>query len=261
MTAAAPAPIIALLTDFGSRDWYVGTMKGAILRHCPQAILVDIAHNIPAGDIGGAAFALSQCWLEFPSGTHFLVVIDPGVGTARKPAAIRAQDQVLVGPDNGLFGFLDPYEAREISSPTFMAEQCSNTFHGRDIFAPAVARLAAGAAFETVGDPIDALHPTPWPEVLYEKRGATGKIITFDHYGNAITNLHRDRVIAHYPIGQLHVSLHPDRMPLAKTFADVRPGAPVAYFGSGGYLELAVNGGSAEATLALRRGQTVELLL
>lgn len=252
--------LVALLTDFGTRDWYVGAMKGVLLSACPQAQLVDISHCIEPGDIEAGAFVLSQCWREFPKGTVFLAVIDPGVGTERKAVAVQAEGRFFVGPDNGLFGFLENYAAREITDDAFKREMCSHTFHGRDIFAPAAGQLAAGADFEKIGATVDKLVAVAWPEVEVMRKGMHGCVITFDHFGNAITNLRREAVTAHFSLESLHVSLHPDRLPLVKTFGNVPAGAPLAYFGSGGFLEIAVNGGSAREVLGLKKHQTVEML-
>lgn len=251
---------VALLTDFGMRDWYVAAMKGVILSRCPQAVVVDISHEIPPGDVASASFCLSQCQTEFPAGTIFVAVVDPGVGTQRKPLVLQSERKRFVGPDNGLFGFLKDYQAREIANAAFIHPQPSNTFHGRDVFAPVAAQLAAGAAFEEVGPPVETIEIHAWPEPEFFSRGVTGQIITFDHFGNAITNLQREEVAAQFPIESLHVSLHPDRLPLVKTFGEVPDGRPLAYFGSGGYLELGVNGGSALEVLSLHKGQTVEML-
>ncbi|MBC2594336.1 SAM-dependent chlorinase/fluorinase [Ruficoccus amylovorans] len=259
MDAASPT-LIALLTDFGMRDWYVGAMKGVLLRNCPQAQLVDITHSISPGDIEAGAFVLSQCWREFPPGTVFLAVVDPGVGTPRKAVAVRANGHFFVGPDNGLFGFLENYEAREITGTDFHRTGTSHTFHGRDIFAPAAARLASGADFASIGTDSDNLVSTVWPQVEFMREGVHGCIIAFDHFGNAITNLRREDVAVHFSPESLHVSLHPDRLPLVKTFGDVSPGAPLAYFGSGGFLEIAINGGNARDVLGLKKHQTVEML-
>ncbi len=260
MMGASSLTPIALLTDFGTRDWYVGAMKGVLLSGCPQAQLIDLSHQVDPGDIEAAAFILSQCWQEFPPGTVFLAVIDPGVGTQRKAVAVRAGGRFFVGPDNGLFGFLEDYEAREITGEGFQREACSNTFHGRDIFAPAAAQLAAGAQFEAVGPAQEKLVPLTWPEVEVMRKGMHGCILIFDHFGNAITNLRRETVTEHFNLDDLHVSLHPDRLPLVNTFGEVPKGAPLAYFGSGGFLEIAVNGGSAREVLSLKKHQTVEML-
>ena len=257
----SPLRPLALLTDFGARDWYVGAMKGVVVSLCPQAALIDITHQIEPGDIEGGAFILSQCWQEFPRGTVFLAVVDPGVGTDRKAVAVEAQGRFFVGPDNGLFGFLKNYVARIITHEACIQEDCSSTFHGRDIFAPTAAQLAAGKIdFEQVGPLVEKLVPSVWPPVEVMRKGIHGCILTFDHFGNAITNLHREEVAAHFALDELHVSLHPDRLPLVKTFGEVPAGAPLAYFGSGGFLEIGVNGNSARDVLGLVKHQTVEML-
>lgn len=255
---------IAFLTDFGERDWYVAAMKGVALTIAPQAQLLDISHQVPAGDVSAAAFILSQCWLDFPTGTVFVCVVDPGVGSARAAVAIEAEGRYFIGPDNGLFGWLKRArpQCRQITNHQLFRDEVSHTFHGRDIFAPVGARLAAGqTTLDDVGPVLEELVPTPWPKPEYDEDRAFGRILYIDHYGNAITNLRLEYLEERFNLAEATVSLHPRRLPLLKTFSDAPSGGALAYFGSGGLLEIAVNGGHAAEQLDLRLDQHIELVL
>ncbi|MEO0794482.1 MAG: SAM-dependent chlorinase/fluorinase [Verrucomicrobiota bacterium] len=258
-----PKDTLALLTDFGDRDWYVAAMKAVALSIDASLPIVDICHTINPGDIRSAAFILSQCWREFPTGTVFVVVVDPGVGTDRPPIALEADGRFFVGPDNGLFGWLGNavIQCHDITNATLFRECVSHTFHGRDIFAPVGARLAAGLAnLDQVGPAHPQLDPTDWPIPSYESKSAYGQILYIDHYGNAITNLHERELSPRYDLAEMVVSLHPRHVVIGRTFGDVPHGQPVAYIGSGGHLEIAVNGGCAKTLLDLRLDQHIELL-
>ncbi|MGE9292411.1 MAG: SAM hydrolase/SAM-dependent halogenase family protein [Puniceicoccales bacterium] len=258
MCAHSHTPI-ALLTDFGTRDWYVGAMKGVILSRCPQATVVDISHEIAPGDITAGAYALSRCWLDFPTGAVFLAVVDPGVGTARRAIAVKSQDRFFVGPDNGLFAFLDSYEAREITNRAFMSDAPSHTFHGRDIFAPTAAQLAASDAFSRIGPTIDTLTALQEPQPIFTNSGAEGCVLRFDHFGNAITNFSRADITAHFSLECIRVVIGETPLPFVKTFGDVSAGSPLAYFGAGDFLEIAINGGSARDALKLEKHNPLKI--
>ncbi|WP_309399156.1 SAM hydrolase/SAM-dependent halogenase family protein [Cerasicoccus maritimus] len=255
---------IAFLTDFGERDWYVAAMKGVALTIAPQAQLLDISHQVTAGNVSAAAFILSQCWQDFPLGTVFVCVVDPGVGSTRAAVAVEAEGRYFVGPDNGLFGWLKRFrpQCRQITNTRLFRDEVTHTFHGRDIFAPVGAQLAADKArLDDVGPVLDELIATPWPKPEYDEKRAFGQIIYIDHYGNAITNLRLEYIEERFSLANATVSLHPRRLPLLKTFSDAPPGGALAYFGSGGLLEIAVNGGHAAEQLDLRLDQHIELVL
>ncbi|WP_269540210.1 SAM hydrolase/SAM-dependent halogenase family protein [Cerasicoccus fimbriatus] len=255
---------LAFLTDFGVRDWYAAAMKGVARSIAPQAALVDISHHVHQGDIAAASFILSQCWLDFPAGTVFVTVVDPGVGSERAAVALKAEGRYFVGPDNGLFGWLGRKVTRchRITNEDFFRDNVSHTFHGRDIFTPVGAHLASGqASLEQVGPEHGELVTAPWPKPEYEDDRAFGRILYIDHYGNAITNLQQTALEERYALSGTSVSLHPRRIPLLKTFSDAPAGTALAYFGSGGLLEIAVNGGNAAQQLDLRLDQHVELVL
>jgi len=256
--------MVAFLTDFGQRDWYVAAMKGVALGIDPQLTLVDIGHDIPAGEIAAGAFVLSQCWLDFPPGAVFCAVVDPGVGSDRAPVALLAEDRVFVGPDNGLFGWLGGHveQCHRLTNAYLFRELVTHTFHGRDIFAPVAARLAScQATLDQVGPEHTLRVQAPWPRAILGEERVQGQIIYIDHYGNAITNLRLETLEENYSLREAVLSLHPRRIPILKTFSDAPVGQALAYFGSGSLLEITVNGGNAARQLDLRLDQRVELHL
>jgi S-adenosyl-L-methionine hydrolase (adenosine-forming) len=238
--------IITLLTDFGTADGYVAEMKGVLLSALPDAVLVDLTHDIPAQDVEAGRLALARAWRRFPPGTVHLAVVDPGVGTRRAAIAVESQGRFLVGPDNGLLSpALVGGGADVVALP--VPPYASATFHGRDVFAPAAARLAAGAALATLGvfkdDPV--LRRTPDTERHADGR-ISGEVLTIDRFGNVLSN------IGCRLGGTVTVGAH--RIPVRRTYADVEPGALLALTGSSGFLEVSVRGGSAAERLGLRRG-------
>ena len=244
--------LITLLTDFGTADGYVGEMKAVLLTLAPGATVVDVAHDVSPHDVDGARLALARYWRRFPEGTVHLVVVDPGVGTARGALATSSEGRHLVGPDNGVLSpALLHAGARCVSLavPTGAAP----TFHGRDVFAPAAAQLALGAALETLGAVAEDPVIRRTPEATRRDDGAVqGEVITVDRFGNAVTNLLAMRG------GQVQVNGF--SLVLRRTYADVAQGEPVALVGSSGLVEIAVRDGSAAEQLGLRRGSGVALL-
>jgi hypothetical protein len=243
--------IITLLTDFGTADGYVAEMKGALLRRAPAAVLVDVAHDLAPGDVVAAAYVLGRAWRAFPEGTVHLAVVDPGVGTPRRALAGKAGGQCFVAPDNGLLTPALEGRASDLVALEVPAG-ASSTFHGRDVFAPAAARLAAGEPLAALGPPV--VDPVFLPPALLERRGGDllGAVVHVDRFGTLITNLPGARLAP----GAL-VRLGAYDLELRKTFADVAPGDPVAYVGSGGTVEIAVRGARADAALGLTRGAEV----
>lgn len=235
---------IALLTDFGLVDPYVGAMKGVLASLAPGAPVLDVTHGVPPQDVRVGALFLDAAWPWFPEGTVFVCVVDPGVGTRRRPIVARAAGRLFVGPDNGLLGLLPDPEVREITAP-WGHPSPSRTFHGRDLFAPVAARLAGGAAFEDVGplvtDPVRVLLPVPVD--------GAGEVLYVDHYGNAVTNL------AGVDGGVVRV--REVRAPVVHTYAAAGPGEAVALTGSTGRLEIAVRDGHAARELGLAPGTPV----
>lgn len=242
-------PIITLLTDFGTVDGYVAEMKGVILDAAPEAQLVDITHDLPTQDVEAGRLAVARYWRRFPPGTIHVAVVDPGVGTERAALAVASDARWLVGPDNGILSpALLMSGARVVALP--ISSVASATFHGRDVFAPAAARLARGEPLESLGHAADAplIRRTPEPQRLPD--GAIrGEVITIDRFGNAVTNLLAVRG------GAVDVAGH--TLPIRRTYADVDEGAAIALAGSTGLIEIAIRNGSAAERLGLKRGVEV----
>ncbi|HEX6536915.1 MAG TPA: SAM-dependent chlorinase/fluorinase [Gemmatimonadaceae bacterium] len=243
--------VITLLTDFGTADGYVGEMKGVLAAAAPAASLVDIAHDIPPQDIEGARLAVARYWRRFPPGTVHLVVVDPGVGSARAALAVESDGRALVGPDNGVLSpALLLRGARVVSLPT--PAGASATFHGRDVFAPAAAMLATGAPIDSLGAPHESPVVRRTPEARRLADGAVqGEVITVDRFGNLITNL-----VA--PRGGI-VEIAGRAIPIERAYADVPSGRLVALTGSTGLVEVGVRDGSAARALSAGRGVSVLL--
>ena len=267
--------IVTLTTDFGLSDGYVAAMKGAMLRIAPTVQFVDVSHAIEPQDVMEAAFVLAQAAPFMPDGTVHLVVVDPGVGTDRPgvAACVRRPDgetYTFVGPDNGIASLLaaDPAAGGEVVEAVVLDRPeawgravPSATFHGRDIFGPVAARLALGAPLASVGTPAGALAPLHWPLPITDTQGIGGMVLHVDRYGNCLTNISREAV-EHHGGGRpvtLYVGSAVVRGTTA-TFASVAPGEPAAIYGSGGHLEVVVNGGDAACLLSVRRGAAVNLV-
>lgn len=242
-------PLITLLTDFGTADGYVGEMKGVLLARAPDAMLVDITHEIPAQDVELARLTLARVWRRFPLGTVHLVVVDPGVGTDRAALAVKSDGRLLVGPDNGV---LSPalLVAGACAVALEVPPNASASFHGRDVFAPAAASLALGASLESLGGVASrpTIRRTPEPHRI-DDGVLAGVVISVDRFGNAITNLVALRA------GVLEVT--GATLPLRRTYSDVSPGEPLAIVGSSGLIEIAVRDGNAARQLNLTRGSPV----
>jgi hypothetical protein len=232
--------LVTLTTDFGTQDGYVGAMKGVIATLAPNAVVVDVTHDLPPFDVAAGAFALAQAARLFPPATVHVAVVDPGVGSARLAVAFAWGGQFWVGPDNGVFALAAPGAHDAVS---LTAGDASPTFHGRDLFAPAAARLAAGAPLAALG-----AHCR-----TSDFRGTKGRILHIDRFGNLITDLvpraGMSITVAGHTVG-----------PLRRTYADVAPGDLLLYTGSAGLVEIAVREGSAAATLGVKRGEPVDEL-
>jgi len=243
--------IITLLTDFGTSDGYVAELKGVLLSQAPGCQVVDLSHDIPAHEIDTARLAVARFWRRFPAGTIHIVVVDPGVGSDRQALAVQSDGRFLVGPDNGVLSpaLLVP-GARTVSLP--VPAVAAPTFHGRDVFAPAAAALARGAALDSLGTQLDDVVLRRTPEPVRESEGSLrGEVIVIDRFGNVVTNLlgvHGGDVI----IGERTI-------PLRRTYADVASGEPVALVGSSGLIEVAVRDGNAATLLGLARGAVVRV--
>jgi S-adenosylmethionine hydrolase len=258
-------PVIALLTDFGLRDHYVGTMKGVALGICPDAALVDISHEVPPHDVVAGARELAAAYRYFPAGTIFLIVVDPGVGSLRRGIALEAGDYRFVAPDNGVVSaVLDETPARKIVELTerrYARPTVSRTFEGRDRFAPAAAWLAKGIELSALGRPAVAVQRLDLPRAEASEGGLKGTVMRVDRFGNLVTNIDRrtfDRVAAG---SALEIRAGGQPVPrVVSTYADVEPGGVCALFGSTDHLEIAVNGGSAADALKIGRGAAVDVV-
>jgi S-adenosylmethionine hydrolase len=260
----AQAGLITLTTDFGLADPFVGIMKGRILGQLPGARLVDLSHALPAGRADLAGFWLARAWQEFPPGTVHLAVVDPGVGTARRVLLAGVSGQLLLAPDNGLL----PEALRgrtgvewRVMDPGLPAQlrlgRLSRTFHGRDLFAPLAAWLAAGtlspAEFGPRAEPLD---PAPLPRPRREADGITGRVLLADHFGNLFTNIDAPLVSAcRQPVAEVAGR----SLPVLSTYGDAPHGEPLALVNSFELLEIALNGASAAAALGLGEGAPVRL--
>ena len=266
--------ITALLTDLGTRDPYVASMKGVILGIAPDTQLVDLTHQVARHDIREAAYDLFISYRHFPAQTVFCCVVDPGVGGDRRAVALELSGDdgadtgpyYLVGPDNGLFtGMmleLNVQRAVTLESPSHRLPSVSQTFHGRDIFAPAAAHLAAGVDLAELGPKVapETLVSLPWEAPRPQAAGGwQADIIHADQFGNLITNMHSsllgaDRSRWHIWLDEVDIG------PIRHTFAEVRHGRPLAYVGSGGLLELALRGESAKDLLNVRPDSVISVV-
>lgn len=253
--------LIALITDFGTRDWYVASMKAVIAGIAPDARVVDISHEIPMGNVAAGAFALLACHSYFPEGTVFLAVVDPGVGSDRLPVIARSDRYQFVGPDNGLLsGCLERAETasvRELANPRFRLANVSSTFHGRDIFAPGAAHAARGAPFEEFGPEVVDYRTTGIPFPLVQGKRIGGRILYVDRFGNAITNIPVSALREALGEHEVSVTVGRRKVPYLSYYSQVRPGRPLALDGSSGFVEISVNRGSAARRLGLRLGARV----
>ncbi len=256
-------PVISLLTDFGTKDWFTGAMKGVILGLVPEAQIVDISHDVPPQDVAGAAFILNACHRDFPEGTVFCCVVDPEVGTARRRIAATDGVYYYVAPDNGL---LSGIESR---AETFLAYSIENkdlfhkgqgaTFEGRDVFAPAAAALAIRKPLDEFGPLCEDFRRLEFHEPVLNDSGVLhGRVAYTDRFGNLVTNITLEDIPE--GIGALTIQVQNTRIPeISRCYDCVRNGIFVAYWGSAGYLEIAMNRGNAAETLSAKPGTEVTI--
>jgi S-adenosylmethionine hydrolase len=265
------APAITFLSDYGLADEFVGVVHAVIARLCPEARVIDLGHGIPRQDVEAGARVLARALPYAPAGVH-LAVVDPEVGARRRAVALRTadEDRLLVGPDNGLLlpaaeRFGGVAEAVEISASAWRLEPVSATFHGRDLFAPVAARLAAGEPLGEAGAPLEPgeLVAIELTQARVEDGAVVARVIDRDSFGNlALDAVHRTLARTPLKIGMpIAVRVGGRRAPgvYARTFADARPGGLLLYEDAGGALALAVNGGDAGALLGARRGDEVRV--
>jgi len=256
-------PVIALLTDFGTRDHYAGTMKGVALSICPDITFVDISHDVPPHDVVAGALELAAAYKYFPAGTIFLVVVDPGVGSTRRGIAADTGDYKFVAPDNGVltavFDEHPPKRVVELTERRYARPTVSRTFEGRDRFAPAAAWLAKGIELVALGRPAGATHRLDLPHSTLDGDRIAGQVLRVDRFGNLITNIDRktfDRLAG----AQLEIQIGGRVVSkVVSAYTDAAPGELCALFGSTDHLEIAANGASAASDLALGRGAPVHV--
>ncbi len=256
--------LVALLTDFGTRDWYAAAVKGVIVSRAPRVRFVDITHEIPPQDVVAGAFTLAAAVPWFPPGTVFMAVVDPGVGTGRALLAAQADGRLLVGPDNGLLWPALAQATRRrvvrLTQRRYWLPEISRTFHGRDIMAPVAAYLARGGALRRLGPPHRAA-PLSLPPVVQRGRTVMGRVVHVDAFGNLITNLRAGRWRPAARDGSVTLRCRHRAAPVVSSYAEGRPRQLVAVVGSLGFVELAVRNGSAARRLGARRGDAVTLRL
>lgn len=255
--------IVTLLTDFGTADNFAGVMKGVVASIAPEVRVVDITHDIAPQQVKQGRWVLSQSWPWFPRGTVHLAVVDPGVGTDRRALAVEAAGHFFIGPDNGLLSDLirtEKAKVRQITNHAWMLSDVSATFHGRDVFAPAAARLASGARFAAAGPVVaDATYLGSMAPVRTGKRFWTGEVVHVDRFGNLITNLTPGAVPDLLVRPAVVKAGFQQIAGLSATYGAGKPGEVIALIGSHGGVELSVNCGSAARALGLALGSPVDV--
>jgi S-adenosylmethionine hydrolase len=257
-------PIIALLTDFGTRDHYAGTMKAVMLGICADVTLVDLSHDVPPHDVLTGALELAAAYRYFPPATIFLVVVDPGVGSDRRGIAVDTGDYRFVAPDNGvLTAVLKETPAKrivELTERRYARPTVSRTFEGRDRFAPAAGWLAKGIDLSALGRSADSYHRLEIPVPTVTEAAIAGEVLRIDRFGNLVTNIDRKLFERFAQSGSIEVTAGAHRIGrVVATYADAPAGEPCALFGSTDHLEIAVNAESAAERLGLTRGATVTI--
>jgi S-adenosylmethionine hydrolase len=259
-------PIITLTTDFGTNDYLVGAMKGVILNINPAARIVDINHHVAPFDILDGALAIASAYKYFPPRTIHVVIVDPGVGTERRPLLVSGEKQYFVAPDNGVLSMIFEREScvvRHVTAEHYFLNPISPTFHGRDVFAPTAAWLAKAWQTEAFGEEITDYVRFSMPKAKPAGQAIKGVVLRVDAFGNLMTNLTTEDVpAAMVASGDIKLAVNGKEVrKIARTFGDGIPGEPIAVFGSAGYLEIAVNRGNAARALGANRGAEVSLEL
>src|SRR5436190_5250883 len=255
--------IITLLTDFGTQDYFVGAMKGVILSKNPDAQIIDITHDIPPQDIESAAFNLLACYRNFPAGSIHVAIVDPGVGSERRALIVACAEQFFVGPDNGLFSWICEREVQwravQATNERFFRHPISNTFHGRDIFAPVAAALSMGRELHEFGPFVedivcrDSLNPTKIDDQIIQ-----GRVVHIDRFGNCVTNLTKEMLRSAGSATAWRIAVGTQEInSFHAFFADASDGEVFCTSGSAGFLEISVRNASAAKLLRVERGQPV----
>ena len=260
-----PNPIITLTTDYGTNDHLVGTMKGVILKINPDVTIVDISHNVTAYDLLDGALTIGSAYSYFPPKTIHVVVVDPGVGTERRPLLVSAQNQYFIAPDNGVLSVIfereDNVVVRHANVEHYYLSPVSKTFHGRDIFAPVAAWLTKGWQTPSMGDEINDYKKFAMPKPKEADGTLKGVVLRVDAFGNLITNFRAEHLAGNASENgnfKMQVGTHTVNK-LVDTFAHGAAGEPIAYVGSSGFIEIGINKGSAARSLSLGRGTPVVL--
>jgi len=262
--------IITLTTDYGTRDAFVASMKGTILKTNPQAQIFDITHEIAPQDIFEAAFTLKSAYAQFPKGAIHLAVVDPGVGSGRRPIIVVTEGYYFVGPDNGLFSLIyrdaERVRVHHITAGHYFISNPGPTFHGRDIFAPVAASLAKGIPSGNFGDEITDFVKLTVPVPKRSENSIDGHVVHADRFGNVITNITyqdlQSLIPEGAPMGQVAVTVTGKEIKgLRKFYAEAAPGEPAAIINSSGHLEIFLFRQNARTSLAIKRGETVRLTL
>lgn len=260
-----PTPIITLTTDFGLRDTYVAEMKAVILSICPSATIVDITHEIEKFNIKMGAYVLASASPYFPKGTIHVVVVDPGVGTERRPILVQTNQGFYVGPDNGVLALTIKSQCithiYKISNQKFMLPKISQTFHGRDIFAPTAAHLANGTPSAEFGPEILDIATPEFAKIIRKKDVLIGEVIHIDRFGNIITNFGEKELKLLNIKGVVNVKLKNIRLrsKFCRAYGEVKPQEPLALVGSHNFLEISINQGNAAKNFGTKIGDKVTL--
>lgn len=255
---------IALMTDFGSNDNFVGVMKAVLFKVNPYINIVDISHDIPPQDIFKAAFLLKSSYRYFPKKTIFLVVVDPGVGSKRKPLIIQSRDYFFVGPDNGVLSLAADEDGIKkivvIENKKYFLQPQSSTFHGRDIFAPVAGHISCGKDIGLFGRPLNSIKKLYLHQPEEKRNILRGKIIYIDRFGNLITNIDKNIFQRFTQNKKFKIKIKNRQLySIVKSYQAVKPGKLLAIFGSFGFLEIALNGGSALKYLKAKIGTIVSI--
>jgi S-adenosylmethionine hydrolase len=257
-------PVISLTTDFGFSDYFVGALKGIILADNPIARIVDITHDIPVQDIEVAAFTLLCCYSTFPKNTIHLAVVDPGVGSSRRPIVVRAADYYFVGPDNGVFSYIidlqQKHQTIHVTAAEFFRQPVSSTFHGRDVFAPVAAALSLGTKLSALGQRIDdEVRLAPLSLVPDKKGRLKARILHIDRFGNCITNVTRKDLPSERE-SRVRLKIKGKTVKSFRAFygeENKNRKEPFAIWGSAGFLEISITNASAASHLGVKRGDLV----
>ena len=257
---------IALLTDFGTKDHFVGSLKGVILGINPSAIIFDITHEVRPQNIWDGAFVLYSVYSYVPNGTIIVAVVDPGVGSERRAICVKTDKCFLLAPDNGLLNMVirdeKKFEARKIVNDRYFRKPVSNTFHGRDIFAPTAAYLSERNIFQSLGPIVRDIHRLRIPEPQDTKTGMTGEVLYIDRFGNVMTNISKSFLGRTFNSKKIRILVkNKFHAQMKLLFCEGASGELIALWNSTGLLELAVKNDSAEKEFKLKVGDPVTVLM